>query len=234
MFQQNNKRIVLLVAECLLVLIAVGLIFFKKQDFLNSYCITKMGNNLQYICRYNNSFTKNVKAASLLKIKSGDRLVLALNVKEILASKLGKHNILTGETINNVNLQDGQICVVVYPVLMHEYMFNDNQGDYDNFYKNYQWSLLPNNILNKQTLSVNSICTNRMNLAKLNSLILDLSIPKKQYLFLAKFDTLTYGIKLLFVPNNLLGNITTSQDVEKNYSQMIPFYLYNQNINVGL
>jgi len=53
----------------------------------------------------------------------------------MLTSPIGSHDFVTGQSITNVNLKDGQICIVVYPVLVKKYMLEDNQQDFDNFYK---------------------------------------------------------------------------------------------------
>ena len=230
MTKHINQRILLPLIEALVVLVVIGLVWFERQNILNDVCVSKMGDNFQSICRYNGSAVKNEEA---LNIKSGDKLYLAFNLKAILKSPSSLHNALTEEAITDVNLQDGQICIVVYPVLMQKYMLNYNQQDFDNFYKNYKWSILPKNILANEISGPNFICTKRMNLTKLNNLFLDLNIPTKQYLSLAQADTFIYGVKLLFVPTSLLGSIKVGDDVNSYYDQLIPFYLYNKTINLG-
>lgn len=234
MVKHIDKKILLPIIEGLAVLIVIGLIFVNKQNIVNDYCVSKMNHNdnqFRYVCSLNNSLLEDNKA---LDVRSGDRVYLVFNLKRMLTSPIGSHDFVTGQSITNVNLKDGQICIVVYPVLVKKYMLEDNQQDFDNFYKNYKWSITPTDILQTETLSLNSICTKRGDLTKLDNLFLDLNIPTKQYLSLASLDTFSYGIKLLFVPNELLGSINTSNEFYIHYNQMIPFYLYKQPINIGL
>lgn len=234
MVTRINKKILLPIIEGLVILIVIGFIFVNKQNIINDYCVSKMAHNdnpLRYVCRLNSSLLKDNKA---LNVQSGDRVYLVFNLKKILASPLGSHDFVTGQSITNVNLKDGQICLVVYPALVKKYMLEDNQQAFDNFYKNYKWLITPTNILQTETSSLNSICTKRGDLTKLDNFFIDLNIPTKQYLSLASLETFSYGMKLLFVPNNLLGSVNTNNEFYIHYNQMIPFYLYKQQINIGL
>ena len=230
MVKHINIRFFVLLLEGVIILTVIGFIFLNRLKILNYDCLAKMGNDYQRLCLQNRIKVKD----NLPEIKSGDSLRLAINLKSILNSKLATQNRVTKETITNVNLKDGQICIVIYPVLTHAYMVKDDQKTYDDFYKNYKWSVSPSSSLQLATRNTNSICTKRGDLTKLDTIFLDLDIPAKQYLFLAKLDTWDYGTKLVFVPNNLLGQINTAKDIDAHYNQMIPFYMNTNYINIGL
>ena len=232
MFKKTNKTIILSFIITIILVLFLGFFwYFSTPEYFQQKLIRQCEqslkqNNLDHqICKIEKDNTLMILSEEKEKLYSqvypGDTVIFSMNLSEILKD-INYMDSLT-------NKGDVSICFIIYPVLFEEDFSSLGNSDIvmamKDFYDNYQWYIWPTSLLNKQTKSVNRICTNSAKINKFSKATAVITLPQKEKLISGVGQhSQIFGIKLKLIPPSLISTIVTSKEIHEHYSQLVPFF----------
>jgi len=238
---QKTNKIIFLIAILLAILIILLAILKKPTEEINLISICEHLLNIpnregklppQRVCKVVTTNNEEKAVEELepdVPANPEDELIIVVNLPKILQRKM--YNIFTGEVLEKPQDNVYTLCFVIYPMLTELDMYEPSEDNYNNFYQNYDWQIIPDSILNPLTKGDNYICTKPLELNQFPVVSLRYQIPSKEFLSLAKTNTRSFGLKIISAPENLKNSLAKAADISLNASQFSPIFYYRKPIS---
>jgi hypothetical protein len=159
-------------------------------------------------------------------IKPGDRIILSVNLPNIMAKP---QNIFTQEEIEKPKDDTYALCFVAYPNLIQTQYIGAEKVKA--FYQNDFWQMVSNKTLEISNRGDNYICTKPLSIEAYSKISFLLTIPPEKLLKLGDANSRSYGVKIVLIPQTNADLSESLKNISLNIFDndtdgITPIYLY--------